>query len=298
MKIATHNSEKLLLADLREARIGFPNHRCLLLRLSEAEEKLNEWLPRLDRSIRHILGDTIDQVYLTHDQDILILGWGLTNQNVQELLFDLSQSLDKTNVKNLSKLYEIGVHWDELQALCSEKIRKLDAIANKKKQDKQNNEKPLTADETLSHVNMDLVKTIAKRRASRKEIEVLVVEDDLFSQTLIKKVLSAQYNLSIAGDGKGALLNFVKSAPDIVFLDIELPDVNGHEVLKKIKAMDPDAFVVMFSGNGDRENIMTAIDLGAQGFVGKPFAKEKLFQYIEKSPFVIQKQKGSNTASG
>jgi len=47
----------------------------------------------------------------------------------------------------------------------------------------------------------------------------------------------------------------------------------------------------MFSGKGDRDNIMKAVEMGAKGFVGKPFTREKLFQYIEKSPFVIEKMK-------
>lgn len=295
MKIATHNSEKLLLADLREARIGAPNHRCLLLRLSHAVEPMSTWLPRLDRSLRHTLGDTIDQVYLTHDEDVFVSGWGLTQQSVQDLVFDLSETLEAKSVQGLTQLYEVGIHWNELESLCVSKIRKLEALKAKAK--KQDNETLLSTDEALSHIDMNLVKTISKRRQTRKNINILIVEDDLFSQTLIKKVLSNRYTLSMAADGKGALFGFAKTAPDIVFLDIELPDINGHDVLQKIRAMDVDAYVVMFSGNGDRENILKAIDLGAQGFVGKPFAKEKLFQYIEKSPFVIQKIKSNTVTS-
>lgn len=295
MKIATHNSEKLLLADLREARIGAPNHRCLLLRLSKAVEPMSIWLPRLDRSLRHTLGDTIDQVYLTHDEDVFVSGWGLTQQNIQDLVFDLSETLEAKSLQGLTQLFEIGIHWNELESLCVSKIRKLDELQAKGK--KQDNEQSLSTDEALSHIDMNLVKTISKRRQTRKNIEILIVEDDLFSQTLIKKVLSDRYTLSMSVDGKGALFGFVKTAPDIVFLDIELPDINGHDVLQKIKQMDPEAYVVMFSGNGDRENILKAIDLGAQGFVGKPFAKEKLFQYIDKSPFVIQKIKSNTSQS-
>ena len=47
----------------------------------------------------------------------------------------------------------------------------------------------------------------------------------------------------------------------------------------------------MFSGNGDRDNVLKAIELGAKGFVGKPFTKDKLFQYIEKSPFIQEKSR-------
>jgi two-component system chemotaxis response regulator CheY len=72
----------------------------------------------------------------------------------------------------------------------------------------------------------------------------------------------------------------------VLFLDIGLPDIDGLKVLERIFKLDPQAYVVMFSGNGSKEHIMRAVELGARGFVGKPFTKEKLFQYIEKSPFV------------
>ena len=117
MKIATHNSEKLLLADLREAKIGSPTHRCLLLRFSEINATMSVWLPRLDRSIRHNLGDTIEQIYLTHDQDIFIYGWGLTHTNVSKLIADLSEVIDPERVNSLVSLYEIGIHWDRLESL-------------------------------------------------------------------------------------------------------------------------------------------------------------------------------------
>jgi FixJ family two-component response regulator len=51
----------------------------------------------------------------------------------------------------------------------------------------------------------------------------------------------------------------------------------------------------MFSGNGDRDNIIKAMQLGAKGFVGKPFTKDKLIAYIEKSPFIIAKNNQERT---
>ena len=95
----------------------------------------------------------------------------------------------------------------------------------------------------------------------------------------------------MTGDGQGALMGYVNKAPDVLFLDIGLPDIDGHAVLEKIFKLDPDAYVVMFSGNKDRDNVMKAVELGAKGFVGKPFTSEKLLQYIQKSPFIQAKQK-------
>ena len=118
----------------------------------------------------------------------------------------------------------------------------------------------------------------------------MVVDDDLFTQRLVKNSISKHGDVVFAADGCRALELYVAKAPDILFLDIELPDTTGHEVLEKIFQLDPHAFVVMLSGNGDRDNVLKAVEIGASGFVGKPFPRNRLCQYIEKSPFIIKKQ--------
>jgi DNA-binding NtrC family response regulator len=57
--------------------------------------------------------------------------------------------------------------------------------------------------------------------------------------------------------------------------------MNGHVILQEIVSFDPDAFVVILSGNSFKENIIAALEDGAQGFVTKPFTKDKLLHYIE-----------------
>ena len=104
--------------------------------------------------------------------------------------------------------------------------------------------------------------------------------------------MQKKYKVYATQDGQGAVLNYLNKAPDVVFLDIDLPDMSGHDVLSKIFALDPEAYIIMFSGNGDRGNVLKAIERGAKGFVGKPFSQDKLTHYIQKSPFVkIKTQK-------
>ncbi len=92
-----------------------------------------------------------------------------------------------------------------------------------------------------------------------------------------------------------ALDKYTNIAPDILFLDINLPDVTGHELLEKILILDPDAYVIMLSGNCDRDNITQAISKGAKGFIAKPFTKDKLFQYIDRCPTIALKQHSDST---
>ena len=287
--IATHNSEKLLLADLREAHISNPKHRCLHLRFSQAKEDKSVWLPLLKRSVRETLDDAISQIYVTYDNDVFIQGWGLTHRRLDELLTRLAYELDSSSLQGIASLYEIGVHWDALERLCMAKMQNSEKYyAEQKQKDKakvDSDESGSSKGGLMENIDSSLVATIAQRRAKRTHPIVLVAEDDLFSQVLVKKSLESDYMLCIAKDGQGAIMNYIKYAPDILFLDIELPDINGQDVLKIIKALDKDAYVVMFSGNGDRTNVITALDNGAQGFVGKPFTRDKLVQYIERAPF-------------
>jgi DNA-binding NarL/FixJ family response regulator len=59
----------------------------------------------------------------------------------------------------------------------------------------------------------------------------------------------------------------------------------------RLLELDPDAYIVMLSGQGNRENILHSMQLGAKGFIGKPFTPEKLFSYVHKCPFVQEKRK-------
>lgn len=69
-----------------------------------------------------------------------------------------------------------------------------------------------------------------------------------------------------------------------MFLDINLPDISGHDVLARLRDIDPQIYAVMLSGHTQSENVMEALKMGAKGFVSKPFTKEKLLQYIAKCP--------------
>jgi two-component system chemotaxis response regulator CheY len=133
---------------------------------------------------------------------------------------------------------------------------------------------------------------IISRRASRETPELMMIEDDAFSRRLVENVLQKQYSITGLGEATLALETYARIAPDLLFLDIDLPDVTGHELLEKILKLDPNAYVIMLSGNCDRENITQAMSKGAKGFVAKPFTRDKLFQYITRCP-TIHHQKES-----
>ena len=131
---------------------------------------------------------------------------------------------------------------------------------------------------------------VKKLRKNRVPLHVMVVEDDPLTRRIVTNAFKENYALITAANAQEAVVNYLLHAPDIVFLDIGLPDASGFDVLHQIMASDKDAYVVMFSSNSYLDNITTALSNGASGFVAKPFKKEKMHQYIQDSALHHQKQ--------
>ncbi|MFM9891037.1 MAG: response regulator [Rickettsiales bacterium] len=119
------------------------------------------------------------------------------------------------------------------------------------------------------------------RRAARKPLHIMIVEDDAMTRRIVANSFKQNYALITAENGEQAVANYLLHAPDVVFLDIGLPDASGFEVLRQILTCDPSAYVVMFSGSSYLDNVTQALVAGASGFVAKPFRPEKLHHYIQ-----------------
>ncbi len=110
--------------------------------------------------------------------------------------------------------------------------------------------------------------------------KVLLVEDDALSRWMVRKSIKDACDLVTAQDARQAISLYQNYKPDMVILDINLPDGSGKEVLKDMLEQDPKAYIVMFSSQDTASNIADTMDKGAKGFIAKPFKKERLFEYI------------------
>jgi two-component system chemotaxis response regulator CheY len=128
--------------------------------------------------------------------------------------------------------------------------------------------------------------TFADTRATRRENIVLVADDDMFLRTLVKKGVGANYTVVEVADGAEVLEAYKRHSPDIVFLDIHLPNADGTHLLSKILAFDPKAYVVMLSADSSFDNVENATRLGAKGFLTKPFSGGKLQEHLSKCPTI------------
>lgn len=115
---------------------------------------------------------------------------------------------------------------------------------------------------------------------------VLIVDDALFMRTMLKKIISGagDYCVYEAADGAAALESYRRYKPGTVLLDISMPGMDGIEVLKRIREMDPQAYVVMCSAMGQESMIVEAMDGGAAEFIVKPFLPEHIIKAVENAP--------------
>lgn len=122
-----------------------------------------------------------------------------------------------------------------------------------------------------------------KLRGARSPAHVLVVEDDPLTRRVVTGALGDAHAMIAEEDACGAVATYLLRAPDVVFLDIGLPDMDGFTVLDQLMTLDPDAYIVMFSSHSDPGTIDKALAAGAKGFVTKPFKKEALRNFIQNS---------------
>lgn len=112
--------------------------------------------------------------------------------------------------------------------------------------------------------------------------KILLVDDAAFMRKMIKDVLSKSgyTELYEAVDGADAVEKFNEIGPDLVLMDITMPNMDGLEALKAIRAKDGNANVVMCSAMGQESMVMDAVRSGAKDFIVKPFKPERVLKTV------------------
>ena len=107
-------------------------------------------------------------------------------------------------------------------------------------------------------------------------LRVLVVDDEPPIRKLLRMGLNAHgYQIFEAPNGKAAL-DLLNQSPDLIILDLGLPDTHGHELLRTIRARNESVPIVVLSSRGDEASKVQALDLGADDYVTKPFGMDEL----------------------
>ena len=112
---------------------------------------------------------------------------------------------------------------------------------------------------------------------------ILVVDDAAFMRMMIRDILSKQgYDIHEAVNGRDAVEKYEEVQPDLVTMDITMPEMNGLEALKEIRENDSAARVLMVSAMGQQKMIVEALEAGAMDFLVKPFQPTKVLETVKK----------------
>lgn len=117
------------------------------------------------------------------------------------------------------------------------------------------------------------------------EKKVLIVDDAAFMRMMIKDILEKNgYDVvGEAQDGAEAVELFNELGPDLVTMDITMPEKDGIAALKEIKEVDSSAIIIMCSAMGQQAMVIDAIQAGAKDFIVKPFQADRVIEAIEKA---------------
>ncbi|QZY56762.1 response regulator [Crassaminicella profunda] len=113
---------------------------------------------------------------------------------------------------------------------------------------------------------------------------ILVVDDAAFMRMMIKDVLT-KYGFDVLGEaenGAKAIEKYKELNPDLVIMDITMPEVDGIQAVKEIKKVNPNAKIVMCSAMGQQAMVIEAIQAGAGDFIVKPFQADRVIEAVKK----------------
>ena len=113
---------------------------------------------------------------------------------------------------------------------------------------------------------------------------ILVCDDAAFMRMMIKDILTKNgYNVAgEAENGAKAVEKYNELKPDLVLMDITMPEMDGIQALKKIKSVDPSAQVIMCSAMGQQAMVIESIQAGAKDFIVKPFQADRVLEAVKK----------------
>lgn len=114
--------------------------------------------------------------------------------------------------------------------------------------------------------------------------KILICDDAMFMRTILKGLLvdNGYEVVGEAENGRMAVEKFNQLKPDLILMDITMPEMDGIEALKKIKEADPNATIIMCSAMGQQAMVIEAIQSGAKDFIVKPFQADRVLEAVAK----------------
>lgn len=286
MLIIDQHAEQKMAATLAPLKLDPGSSRYLYFSAREITSPKDALREAVVAAVRANLSENDANIYCFEDGDICVLARYISHKEGRDVMTDVANTLHQPIDDRWVSFLDIGHGLNRLLVTLDQKLERIHAkeSAQRQQQEKETLERKRNA--ILSATPEVTAADIKHRREQRTQPRLMMIEDDIFSSKLVERSLEKHYPITTLQTATNALETYASFAPDLLFLDINLPNVSGHELLERLLALDPEAYIIMLSGNADRENILKAMSKGAKGFVAKPFTREKLFQYIERCPTI------------
>ena len=140
--------------------------------------------------------------------------------------------------------------------------------------------------------NIDLVQLTEET----KKMTAMVVEDEAVANELLSSTFRNFFKeVTSAFNGKEGLELFKEKRPDIVFVDIIMPELDGIELARKIREINPQQMVVIISASNDIQKISETIEIGVNSFIQKPIDTKKIIELLQNVTNLVKKKKKVET---
>ena len=276
MYLAHENSETLLKGFMKSIEDKPQSWRVISIEFQDCETLHSPLFQNLClKNLHDSFDDTECRVYWIKPSFVLVMfqGRALPIEKCVEAF------LKETEFKGFGRFFEIldlSIHWQNFQSLIQRIISPqttqspntvlsaaLPGISNQ-------------SNGFVVELSPDKIHQMFPTRAARSKPLLLLVEDDPFTLQLVKLAMKDMFDIIAAETARQAISFYQRHLPDMVFLDIQLPDGNGINILKQIAAADNDCYPVMLSSHSQKEKILECLKSGAKGFIAKPFTRQRL----------------------
>jgi YesN/AraC family two-component response regulator len=140
--------------------------------------------------------------------------------------------------------------------------------------------------------NVDLVQLTEQT----KKLTAMVVEDEGVANELLSSTFKNFFSeVSSAFNGKEALEMYERLQPDIIFVDIVMPEMDGIELSRKLREMNPNQIIIVISASNDIQKISESIEIGVNSFIQKPIDTKKIIELLSNVTALISKKKKIET---
>ncbi len=140
--------------------------------------------------------------------------------------------------------------------------------------------------------NVDLIQLTEQT----KKLTAMVVEDEVVANDLLSSTFKNFFaDVTSAYNGAEALRMYEKTNPDIVFVDIIMPEIDGIELARRIRSINPSQIIIVISASNDIQKISESIEVGVNSFIQKPIDTKKILEMLQNITSLVSKRKKIET---